>query len=84
MKLLEQYIRSMLLTLILAIFKKSLSSDKGNKSKHKWDNIKLKTFVQQNKKAVYWMGDILNVIFDKGLISNINKGLIQFNIKKTH
>lgn len=49
----------MLLTLILAIFVfKSLSSDKGNKRKHKWDNIKLKSFVEQNEKAVYGMGDI--------------------------
>ena len=65
------------------------SQGKRNKSKNKWDLIKLKAFAQQRKPSTkikdnLWNGrKYLQMMWpNKGLISKIYKELIQLNIKK--
>ena len=55
---------------------------------NKWDLIKLKSFCTANEeinkvKMGEWEKIITNQTTDKGLISKINKQLIQLNIRKT-
>ena len=78
------------LSLILAMFIKSLSSGKGNKTKNKQlEYIKLKQFCTEEKiinkmkmQPNEWNKIFRNGIFDKGLISKIYKELIKLNNKK--
>ena len=55
----------------------------------KWDLMKLKSFctakgtIKRQKKPSEWEKMFANKATDKGLISKINKQLMQLNIKKT-
>ena len=68
-----------------------ISLGKGNKGKNidKWDNIKVKSFWTAKetinkieRQPPEWEKLFANDTFDKGLISNIYKELIQLNTKK--
>ena len=64
-------------------------SVKGNKSKNKWDYIKLKSFCtaketinKMKRQPEKWEKIFANHVSDKGLTSKIYKELIQFNSRK--
>ena len=69
------------------------SQNNGNKTKlNQWDLIKLKSFCRakettkkkKKRQPTEWEKIIANETTDKGLISKINKQLIQLNTRKTN
>lgn len=89
-KLLEEYVVGELLDIGLDNFLDLTPKSQGNKSRNKWDCIRLQSFCtaqettnKMKRQPMAWEKILTNHIYSKGLMFRICKELIHLKSKKT-